>query len=76
MVPIFQYIILKAQPKRMHSNINYIKCFLAGTDSKAFLLSQIESATSYIGNLNYEELKMPKEEFEEKFEKARRKHNF
>ena len=28
MTPIFQYIILKAHPKRMYSNINYIKCFL------------------------------------------------
>ena len=76
MVPIFQYIILKAQPRRMISNINYIKCFFSGTDSKAFLLSQIESATSYIGNLNYKELKISKEEFETKFEIARRKHNF
>ena len=66
MTPIFQYIILRAHPKRMHSNINYIKCFLGDsnlTDSKGFLLSQIESATSYINNINYEQLKIPPEEF-------------
>ena len=77
MTPIFQYIILKAHPKRMHSNINYIKCFLGEsslTDSKGFLLSQIESATSYINNINYEQLKIPPEEFNRKYEEANRKY--
>ena len=50
----------------MYSNIKYIKCFLAEsslTDSKGFLLSQIESATAYIDNLSHEQLKISKEEF-------------
>ena len=79
MTPIFQYILLKAHPKRMHSNINYIKCFFGETnltDSKGFLLSQIESASSYINNLDYKQLKITKEEFDEKYENARRKYNF
>ena len=79
MTPIFQYIILKAHPKRMHSNINYIKCFLAEaslTDSKGFLLSQIESATSYINHINYEQLKISKEEFDEKYSEAEKKYSF
>ena len=79
MTPILQYIILKAHPKRMHSNINYIKCFLGDsnlTDSKGFLLSQIESAASYINNLNYEILKIPKEEFETQYENYKKKYNF
>ena len=78
MTPILQYIILKAHPKRMHSNINYIKCFLGDsnlTDSKGFLLSQIESAASYINNLNYEILKIPKEEFETQYENYKKKYN-
>ena len=79
MTPILQYIILKAHPKRMHSNINYIKCFLGDsnlTDSKGFLLSQIESAASYISNLNYENLKIPKEEFDTQYENYKKKYNF
>ena len=77
MTPIFQYIILKAHPRRMISNINYIKCFLGDnlSDSKGFLLSQIESATSYINNINYEQLKIPKEEFERRYNDANRKFN-
>ena len=76
MTPIFQYIILKAHPRRMHSNINYIKCFLGDnlTDSKGFLLSQIESATSYINNINYEQLKMPKDDFLRRYSEARNKY--
>ena len=77
MTPIFQYIILKAHPRRMHSNINYIKCFLGDsnlTDSKGFLLSQIESATSYINNINFEQLKISKEEFLRRYSEARNKY--
>ena len=79
MTPILQYIILKAHPKRMYSNINYLKCFLGDSnlsDQNGFLLSQIESAYSYINNLNYQNLKITKEEFDFKFEEARKKYNF
>ena len=76
MTPIFQYIILKAHPKRMYSNINYLKCFLGDnlTDSRGFLLSQIESATSYINNIDFEQLKMPKEEFDNKVRETKEKY--
>ena len=79
MTPILQYIILKAYPKRMYSNINYIKCFLGDsnlTDSRGFLLSQIESAASYINNLDYNHLKITKEEFDSKYENERKKNHF
>ena len=79
MIPIFNYIILKAHPRRMLSNINYIKCFFADsnlTGSTGFLLSQIESSTTYIKNLNYEQLKIPKEEFDRRFEEAKIKYSF
>ena len=70
--PIFQYIIIKAQPMRIFSNINYIKTFLDESElsgSKGFLITQIESATSYIDKLNNESLKMSNDEFNEKIEK-------
>ena len=79
MTPILQYIILRANPRRMHSNINFIKSFFGDsnlTDSKGFLLSQIESALSYINNLDYKLLKITKEEFDSKYEKSRKKYNF
>jgi len=78
MTPIFQYIILKAHPKRMYSNISYIKCFLGEniTDSRGFLLSQIESAASYIHDLNYEQLKISKDEYNNRFNEAAIRHKF
>jgi len=76
MTPIFQYIILKAHPKRMFSNINYLKCFLGNnlTDSRGFLLSQIESAASYINNIDFEQLKMTKSEYDSKINEAKEKY--
>ena len=67
--PIFQYIVIRAQPKSIVSNINYIKTFLDETElsgSKGFLVTQIESAVSYIEKINHESLKMSEEEFNNK----------
>ena len=67
--PIFQYIIIRAKPKRIISNINYIKAFLDENElsgSKGFLVTQIESAVSYIEKINHESLKMSEEEFNNK----------
>ena len=74
--PIFQYIILKAHPKRMISNINYMKCFLGdnSTDARGFFLSQIESAITYINSIDHIQLKIPKEEFERKYNEAKEKY--
>jgi hypothetical protein len=64
--PILQYIVIKAHPKKMISNINYIKCFLDknNTGQNRFLLTQIESAVTFILNIDYNLLKMKKEEFD------------
>ena len=66
MTPLFQYIIIKSQPERLHTNINYIKCFLSSTDliSKyGFFVSQMESACTYILNIKGSDFKMDNEEF-------------
>ena len=66
LTPIFQYIIIKAQPPRIFSNINYIKCFLTDvelTGELGFLFSQMESAALFIMNINYQSLKISEEEF-------------
>ena len=73
LTPIFQYIIIQAQPQRIFSNINYIKCFLDDselTGELGFLLTQMESATSFIMNLDYEHLKITEEEFKQKIKEA------
>jgi len=64
--PIFQYVIIQAKPERIVFNINYIKTFLDESElsgSKGFLVTQIESATSYINAINHETLRMTEEEF-------------
>ena len=76
LTPIFQYIIIKAQPRRIFSNINYIKCFLddlALTGELGFLLSQMESATCFIMSIDFEHLKITEEEFNKKFREAEEK---
>jgi len=76
LTPIFQYIIIQAQPQRILSNINYIKCFLDDselTGELGFLLTQMESATSFIMNLDYQHLKITEEEFKEKINEAEAK---
>jgi hypothetical protein len=76
MAPIFQYIILKAHPKRMISNINYMKCFLGdnSTDFWALFLSQIEAAIEYINSIDHIKLNISKEEFDRKYNEAKEKY--
>ena len=78
MVPIFQYILIKAQPKRMRTNINYINCFLSEellNGQFGYFVSQIESSFSFIMNINNNFLNMSKEEFENNYENAKKRHN-
>ena len=73
--PILHYIIIKAHPRRIYSNINYIKCFLDKDrdGEKAFLVTQIECAVSYIINITHQQLNITKEEFDKNKEEARMK---
>ena len=77
LTPIFQYIVIRAQPKRIHSDINYIKCFLGDSSlrgQEGFLVTQVESATSFISLINHEHLKMTKEEYDKKILDAKKRH--
>ena len=77
LTPIFQYIVIRAQPKRIHSDINYIKCFLGDSSlrgQEGFLVTQMESATSFISSINHEHLKMTKEEYDKKILDAKKRH--
>ena len=65
--PLFLYIIIRAQPKRMLSNINYIKCFTdyIEIDEKiSYLLTLLESSKEFVINISYQFLNIKKEEFE------------
>lgn len=66
--PIFQYIILKAKPRRIFSNLNFIKSLVHPKKLQGFmglLLAQIESAAEFIlREVDHEKLKMTKEEFQ------------
>ena len=78
MIPIFHYILIKAQPKRMRTNINYINCFLSEEKFNGqfgYFVSQIESSFSFIMNINYNHLNMSKEEFENNYDNAKKRHN-
>ena len=77
LTPIFQYLVIKAQPKRIHSDINYIKTFLGDSSlrgQEGFLVTQMESATSFIMLIDYEQLKMTKEEYNEKIKDAKKRY--
>ena len=76
--PVLQYLIIKIQPRRIISNLNFIKCFLNDEDlisHKGFLMSQIDSAISFVLILNYKDLNVTEKEYNEKVEKARKKYN-
>lgn len=78
LTPLFQYILIKSHPEYLVTNINYLKCFLSEDDligQKGFYVSQMESAYSFIVNINCSDLKMSKEEFDLKTKQALNKYN-
>ena len=77
LTPIFQYLVIKAHPKRIYSDIHYIKTFLGDTSlrgQEGFLVTQMESATSFIMQIDNEQLKMTKEEYDNKINDAKKRH--
>ena len=65
--PLFLYIIIKAQPQRMISNLNYIKCFTDDIeiDEKiSYLLTLLESSKEFVLNISNKLLNITKEEFD------------
>ena len=73
--PIFQYVVLKAHSKRMYSNINYIYCFfdMIHGGEYAFLVTQLQSAITFIENLNSEQIRMSNEEFNKNIKAAEKR---
>jgi hypothetical protein len=75
LTPVFQYITIKAHPKRFISNINYIKCFkdLSQGGQISFLVTQLESALAFIRNISCSQLKISEEEYKENMKQAKEK---
>ena len=64
--PVLQYIIIKSQPKKLISNINFLKIFISEEEvmgDKGFYISQIESAIDFILSINHTHLNMEEELF-------------
>ena len=78
MVRIFMYILIKAQLKRINSNINYIKCFAEDeviSEKKEDLFNLMDNAVINVLKINSNYLKMNSEEYNKKFEEARIRYN-
>lgn len=75
LTPIFQFILIKAQPRRLYSNINYIRGICDSSNeydplksSRDFFLGQIEAAALFINEINYQHLNITKEEYDRNVE--------
>ena len=77
MVRIFMYILIKAQLRRVNSNINYIQCFAEDeviSDKKEDLFHLMDNAVINVLKINSNYLKMSDEEFNTKFEDAKKRY--
>jgi hypothetical protein len=77
-LPVIIYLLVKAQPLRIHSNINFISKFRHQRKLLAdsgFCLSQIQSAIAFIAQVDSSSLTISAEEFEREVSEARRRHH-
>ena len=78
LVTIFMYILIKAQPRRINSNINYIKCFAEDEvikEKKEKLFNLMDNATIKVLQINHLYLKVSSDEFRKQFEDAKIRNN-
>ena len=72
--PFVHYLIIKCQPERIISNINFIKNFLSEDElmsDKGFYVSQFDSAIVYILSIDHTHLDMTEENFKENIQKSK-----
>ena len=72
--PFIQYLIIRCQPERIVSNINFIKYFLSEEElmgDKGFFISQIDSAIIFVLSINHTHLEMSEEEFNKKVQSSK-----
>lgn len=76
-LPIIIYVVIKAKPKRLYSNLNYISKFRHSSKMiglKGFVFQQFQSAAAFAQNADYTCLSISKEEYEANVESSRQKH--
>jgi hypothetical protein len=76
-LPIVIYLIVKAQPRRMYSNLNYLAIFRNQQQMKGdagFCCLQVKSAVEFIESLDSSSLSISSEEFTRAIEEARLRH--
>jgi hypothetical protein len=77
-LPVIIYLLVKAQPLRIHSNINFISKFRHQRKllaDRGFCLSQVQSAIAFIAQVDSSSLTISAEEFEREVAEARRRHH-
>lgn len=65
-MPMLIYIIIKAKPKKMYSNFQFIKTLIHPSKQLAnfgFILTQIEVSMEYIMKMDYKNLNISEEEY-------------
>ena len=74
-LPLLNYIIIQAHPKRYISNIHYLKCFFdASTQEDNVFLTNIISVRDMVDNLSAEGLHINQEEFDKNVNEKREKY--
>ena len=68
---LFCYIVIKSQPYRMISNINYIKCFADDNEINSYLIMLLESSKEFVNNISYKYLNIGKEEFDKNMKNSK-----
>ena len=77
LTPLFQYVLIKSQPDKIYTNIFYIKSILSEAyliGPKGFYVSQMESASDFISQIDYKTLKMDKQEFDKNVAESKKKY--
>ena len=76
--PLFNYIIVKAHPKRFISNINYINCFTKGKDlgNINLLLENCLASVEFIWKINPLTFEMSAEEFNKRCSDANKRFSY
>ena len=77
LVTLFMYILIRAQPTRINSNISYIKTFAEASikENKEKLFHLMDNDTINILKINYLNLNISREEFKKKIEDAKKRYN-
>ena len=73
-LPLLNYIIIQAHPKRYISNIHYLKCFFDTSTQDNVFLTNIISVRDLVNSLSAEKLNINQEEFDKNVNEKKEKY--